>query len=279
MFEDITKIIILSDMDGTLLDTKKNVSEENIAAIRRFTELGGKFTVATGRTVQSFEQFTKILDLREPIIMFNGAAIHDYTSGTTLYTHPLPAESREMTAELVRLMPEAGGEVLRIEGTYVFNNTEYQQLHTRLCGITPEYAELDDIPDGGWLKVLFSLAPEDVPKLEILVKQLGYDKNVDFVKSSEIFLEMLPKGVSKGSALNEYRKLEGMREFIFVAIGDFDNDIEMIEAADFGVCPANAEDCVQQKADMVLSQTNDESAVAELIDFIIAECEKKNNKK
>lgn len=279
MFEDITKIIILSDMDGTLLDTKKNISEENITAIRRFTELGGKFTVATGRTVQSFEQFTKILGLREPIIMFNGAAIHDYTSGMTLYTHPLPAESRGMTAELVRLMPEAGGEVLRIEGTYVFNNTEYQQLHTRLCGITPEYAELDDIPEGGWLKVLFSLAPEDVPKLEILVKQLGYDKNADFVKSSEIFLEMLPKGVSKGSALNEYRKLEGMGDFTFVAIGDFDNDIEMIEAADLGVCPANAEDCVKQKSGKVLSRTNDESAVAELIDFIIAECEKKNNKK
>lgn len=275
MFEDITKIIILSDMDGTLLDTKKNISEENIAAIRRFTELGGKFTVATGRTVQSFEQFTKILDLREPIIMFNGAAIHDYTSGTTLYTHPLPEVSRGMTAELARLMPESGGEVLRIEGTYVFSNTEYQQLHTRLCGITPEYAELDDIPEGDWLKVLFSLAPEDVPKLEILVKQLGFDKNADFVKSSEIFLEMLPKGVSKGSALNEYRKLEGMEDFTFVAIGDFDNDIEMIEAADLGVCPANAEDCVKQKANKVLSRTNDESAVAELIDFIIAECERK----
>ena len=265
---DIKKVIIFSDMDGTLLDSRKRVSTENMEAIDRFRAMGGRFTIATGRTIQSFEQYTKLLELREPVIMYNGAAIHDYVSGETLYVHPLPDESREMAMELMRLMPEAGGEVLTAEGTYVFSNTEYQQLHTKLCGITPEYKELPDIPAGNWLKVLFSLAPEDVPQLEILVKQLGFDKKADFVRSSEIFLEMLPKGVSKGSALNEYRKLPGMEDMFFVSVGDFDNDIEMIEAADLGACPANSENSVLKKAKLVLSSTNDESALAELITYI-----------
>ena len=240
MFEDISKVVLLSDLDGTLLSTDKRITDADRRAIGRFTAMGGRFTVATGRTVQSFEQFLSILPLDYPIIMYNGAAIHDYKSGKTLYTHPLPLKARSYVEELLELMPEAGGEVLKADGTYVFSNTDYQQLHTKLCGIVPNYAELKDIEDGGWLKVLFSLSPEDVEHMELLTRKLGFE-GVDFVKSSEIFLEMLPTGVSKGSALAEYRKLSGMEGCTFVSVGDFDNDIEMIVEADVGACPANAE--------------------------------------
>lgn len=269
MFEDISKVILLSDMDGTLLNSKKQITDTDRAAIERFQALGGHFTVATGRTIQSFEQFLSILDLRSPVIMYNGAAIHDYSSGETLYTQPLPQECKAMAIELLAAMPEAGGEVLKAEGTYVFSNTEYQKLHTKLCGIVPEYAALPDIEEGGWLKVLFSMAPEDIPHMELLTRQLGFDKKADFVRSADIFLEMLPPGVSKGSALTEYRKLPGYEDFTFVAVGDFDNDLEMIKAADVGACPANAEDNVKAAADIVLTHTNDEGAVAELIEHII----------
>ncbi|MCR5075171.1 MAG: Cof-type HAD-IIB family hydrolase [Ruminococcus sp.] len=269
MFEDISKVILLSDMDGTLLNSKKQITDTDRAAIERFQALGGHFTVATGRTIQSFEQFLSILNLRSPVIMYNGAAIHDYSSGETLYTQPLPQECKAMAIELLAAMPEAGGEVLKAEGTYVFSNTEYQKLHTKLCGIVPEYAALPDIEEGGWLKVLFSMAPEDIPHMELLTRQLGFDKKADFVRSADIFLEMLPPGVSKGSALTEYRKLPGYEDFTFVAVGDFDNDLEMIKAADVGACPANAEDNVKAAADIVLTHTNDEGAVAELIEHII----------
>ena len=83
---------------------------------------------------------------------------------------------------------------------------------------------------------------------------------------------MLPKGVSKGSALKQYRSLPGMENMTFVAIGDFDNDIEMICEADLGACPANAEESVREKADLVLKNSSDEGAVAELTDEIIHRC-------
>ncbi len=272
MFNDLSKVILLSDMDGTLLNSKKQINDIDMAAIGKFRAFGGKFTVATGRTIQTFERYAETLKLTMPVIMYNGAALYDYSKGEILYSRSLPDDCREMAEELLRQMPEAGGDVLRADGTYVFSNTEYQQLHTKLCGITPEYAELGEIPSGDWLKVLFSMSPEDISYLEILVKQLKFDERADFVRSSEIFLEMLPKGISKGSALEEYRRLDGMSEYTFVAIGDFDNDIEMIKAADFGVCPANAEESVKKAADHVLSRTNDEGAVAELIYHIMSEC-------
>ena len=258
-------------MDGTLLNGKKQITPADRAAIERFTKLGGKFTVATGRTIQSFVQYLEMIELPCPVIMYNGAAIHDFTSGSTLCTHPLPEECRAITEAILAEMPDIGGEVLRADGTYVFRNNDYQKLHTKICNIVPEYAELADIQEGGWLKVLFSMSPEDMDYFGAMVQRENW-KNVSFVRSSDMFWEMLPNGVSKGSALTEYRSISGYEDFTFVSIGDFDNDIEMIEAADVGACPANAETSVKAVADIILEHSNENGAVAELIDEIIRRC-------
>ncbi len=274
MFEDITKVILFSDMDGTLLNSQKLINDIDRKAIEKFTSLGGKFTVATGRTIQTFARSQRILNLQMPVIMYNGAMIYDYSAKKILYSQSLPEISRDMIKKVMNFMYyDCGGEVLRADGTYVFSNNEYEQLHTNLCGIEPEYMEIDEIPDDEWLKVLFALAPERLSLLEDKIKRVGYYEYVDFVRSADIFLEMLPKGISKGSALNEYRKLDGMADFTFVAIGDFDNDIEMIANADIGVCPANAEESVKKISDIVLDSTNDNGAVAELINYIIDKTE------
>lgn len=273
MFEDISKIVLLSDMDGTLLNSEKKITDKDLEAIERFTRLGGNFTVATGRTVQSFEQYLSALKLKMPVILYNGAAIYDFSEKKTLYSQPLPPECKEMAAKLFELMPESGGEVLRTDGTYVFSNNEYEQIHTTLCNIVPYYTDLDKVEEGGWLKVLFALAPEDIPRMEENIKKLGYDKKVDFVRSAGIFLEMLPFGVNKGSALEQYRKLDGMKDYIFIAAGDFDNDLDMLQAADFGACPSNAEEIVKKSADLVLENSCNNGAIAELIDYIIERSE------
>ncbi len=266
---DVSKVIILSDMDGTLLNSKKQISDVDREAIEKFTSMGGKFTVATGRTLQSFEQYKSMINLPMPVIVYNGGGIYDYKKEEMLYSNFLPETAQEIATELLKLMPDLGGEALAPENTYVFKDTEYMQYHTKICGITPVFAELSEIPEKSWFKVLFTSSPEDITDLQRLVHLLGFDKQVDFVKSSDIFLEMLPLGSSKGTALSEYRKIEGMEDFTFVSIGDFDNDIEMIQLADIGACPANAEDSVKNTADLILNHTNDEGAVAELINYIL----------
>ncbi len=268
MFEDISKIVLVSDMDGTLLTSQKKVSEVDRKALEKFINFGGKFTIATGRTIQSFEQYNAIFDLKMPIIMYNGAAIYDYNAQSLLYTQPLPDSAKTMTAEILAAFPQVGGEVLKTDGTYVFRNNDYQKLHTKLCNIIPNYAEVNDIENGGWLKVLFAMAPEDIPMLEIYVKQRGYS-GVSFVKSSEIFYEMLPENVTKGTALEQYRQLGGMDGLIFAAIGDFDNDIDMLNKADISAAPSNAEDSVKAAADIVLKNSCDTGAVAEFVDYLI----------
>ncbi|MBE6855833.1 MAG: HAD family hydrolase [Ruminococcus sp.] len=275
MFEDISKVVLLSDMDGTLLNSKKEISDTDKKAIERFMSLGGKFTIATGRTIHSFHHYYDMLELKMPLIMYNGAAIYDKVNDKVLFEQPLPSEAKRITEEILGVMPHIGGEVLKTDGIYVFRNSEYEELHTKLCMVTPYYKELDEISEGDWLKVLFAMAPEDIPFIELFAKRMGYD-TVSFVKSSDIFYEMLPLGTTKGSALAQYRKLEGMEGYTFVATGDFDNDIEMLVEADLGVAPANAEETVKKVADLVLENTNETGAIAELIDIIIEKCSKNN---
>lgn len=275
MFEDISKVVLLSDMDGTLLNSKKEISDTDKKAIERFMSLGGKFTIATGRTIHSFHHYYDMLELKMPLIMYNGAAIYDKVNDKVLFEQPLPSEAKRITEEILGVMPHIGGEVLKTDGIYVFRNSEYEELHTKLCMVTPYYKELDEISEGDWLKVLFAMAPEDIPFIELFAKRMGYD-TVSFVKSSDIFYEMLPLGTTKGSALAQYRKLEGMEGYTFVAAGDFDNDIEMLVEADLGVAPANAEETVKKVADLVLENTNETGAIAELIDIIIEKCSKDN---
>ena len=271
MFEDISRVVLMSDMDGTLLTSDKIISEKDRNAIEKFISLGGKFTVSTGRTFEAFEQYRKMISLKFPVVLYNGGVIYDYTTGEILYAEYLPESAYKTAEELINIMDWAGGEVLKTDGTYIFRNNEYQQRHTNLCGISPIYMDISEIPREEWQKVLFAMSEENISRAEKVIRNKNYSE-VDFVKSADIFIEMLPHGISKGSALDEYRKLDGMENCTFVAVGDFDNDIEMIESADIGACPANAEETVKKKADIILKNTSDGGAVAELIEYIIDRC-------
>lgn len=267
MFEDPSKLCIITDLDGTFLPRSKVPLPRDLAAVRRFEAAGGLFTIATGRTVQASRRYPEELGLKSPIITFNGAAIWDPEADELLYIHPLPDHVREMTEEILADNPDAGSEVLCAEETWVVNNTPTEQEHIRICGVTPRVVSLGEV-QGTWLKVLFAMPPEEIPALIRFIEAKQY-KGVSFVRSEKRFYEILPEGVSKGSALTAYRSLPGMEGFTFIAVGDYDNDLEMLRAADFAVCPQNAADTVKAEADLILDRTCEEGAMEELIDRIL----------
>ncbi len=264
-----SKLCILSDLDGTLLPPDKVPLERDLAAIRRFKAAGGQFSIATGRTIQAAIRYQQELDLNSPMIVYNGAAIYDAQRDAVLFSEPMPACARDMTREIMAAHPHVGVEVLRAESAYVIRNTEYEKKHIALCGVEPVYCTLDAVPEGDWLKVLFAMAPDEIPPFIEDITRRGYTA-VDFIQSADIFYEMLPPGVTKGSALKAYHRLPGMEDKQLIAIGDFDNDIAMLEAADFSAAPANAVPAAKAAADLVLTRTCQEGAMEELIDYLLS---------
>ncbi|MEE5992114.1 MAG: HAD-IIB family hydrolase [Oscillospiraceae bacterium] len=261
------KICIITDLDGTFLPKSKIPLPQDLSAVRRFEEAGGIFTIATGRTIQSSERYPEQMGLKSPMIVFNGGAIYDPIEKKVLFSHPLPDSAKEMTKKIISENLHSGCEVLCLEDTWVINNTEYEKEHIRICGVIPQYGTIAEV-SGTWLKVLFAMNANDIPAFIEYIDNQHFE-GVDFVRSERRFYEMLPSGVSKGSALTVYRHLSGMEGFQIIAVGDFDNDIEMLQASDFAVCPANAVDNVKQCADLILSRTCEEGAMEELIDKIL----------
>ena len=256
---------LFSDLDGTLLPSDKRIPDDLRDGIQQFVQQGGHFTIATGRTIESARTYWEQLSVKESMILFNGAMIYDPVSEQILYQQPLCASAREMAAAVLKEFPQAGSEILCADGTYVIQNTIYEQQHVAICQVTPKYCTLETMPDIPWMKILFAVDPSDMPRLQAFIQAQNWT-DVDFIQSSDSFYEMLPKQVSKGSALVEYRKRFHLESpSIVVAAGDYENDRAMLEAADYGVAPANAQPAIQAIADHVLTHTCDQKAILELL--------------
>ena len=176
---DLSNIFLITDMDGTLLPENKILSDRDKSAIKQFRKDGGKFTIATGRTLQSAEKYIKELEIELPVILYNGSLIYDTHTDDVMFTDELPDCSKEIAAELFKFMENPGGEVLRLDNIYVVCNNEYEKEHTRICQVEPAYATLDSVPSGGWFKILFAAEPSQITKLGEYVKTRNFP--VDFV--------------------------------------------------------------------------------------------------
>lgn len=266
--KQLEKTLLMTDLDGTLLPSDKRLAAVDLAAIDRFRHAGGTFSIATGRTLQAAQRYLDALHLDMPCILFNGAVIYDPVSKMVLDAVTLPADAVQMTRKVLDAFPDVSTEILRLNATYVSHLTEHEKVHLQICQVEPILMEPEEIPKDGWLKVLFTIAAERMPALIDFFAQQAWNC-VDFVQSEAHFYEMLPKGVTKGSALRSYRTICHLEDWKIAAAGDFDNDLEMLRAADLSACPSNAQPCVKAAADVQLKNSCDMHAIAEWIDQML----------
>ncbi len=266
MFEDISKVLLITDMDGTFLPSSKIPSPKSVAAIRRFQQQGGKFSIATGRAIQAANQYFDSFSVNCPIIMCNGGMVYDLNGKRQIYDVFVPDSTRDIVKQLLKDNPDVGCEVLTLDNVYVPQMTPMEAQHNVICKVDPVICAVDDIPDN-WYKVLFAIEPEKMDRLMGYVEAKGWS-GVDFVRSSKEYYEILPLNISKGTALEKMRDICGMEDYTFVAMGDYNNDIEMLRAADFAICPSNAVDDVKEVCDLVLDFSCEEDAVAHAVEYI-----------
>lgn len=266
MFEDISKVLLITDMDGTFLPSSKVPGEKSLKAIEKFQKDGGKFSIATGRAIQASEQYFQTVKVNCPIIMCNGGMVYDLENKKQVYDVYLPDHATDIVDDVLGKFPSVGCEFLTFDGVYVPALNETEKRHIETCKVKPVYCKTDEVPKDKY-KVLFADEPENIDRIVEYVDGMDWH-DVDFVRSTERYYEILPRNISKGSALEHMRKLCNMQGYTFVAVGDYDNDIEMIKTADVGICPSNAADNVKEIADITLNVSCEEDVIAEVIDYI-----------
>lgn len=238
--------LLALDMDGTLLNERSEISEENAEWIRRAREAGITVSFSTGRGFVSALPYAEQLKLDSPMITVNGGEIwtkphvlHKRTELSPIYVQRLH--------ELAKAYPEVWYWAYTTLGIY---NKE------RWFGTGESYDSHQ------WLK--FGYYTEDDRARELILAEVQSWGALEISNSSPYNLELNPQGVSKASALRDLCDWMGIGMSEVVAAGDSLNDIAAIREAGLGVAMGNAQEAVKEAADVV-TLTNDEHGVAELI--------------
>lgn len=209
-------IIILSDLDGTLLDHGK-LSLQHLDAIRYFINNGGIFCPATGRSERYlFENYPK-LPMKSYCIVKNGTAIYDCACEKYIWYKSL---DREVWSRLLHLLVR-------------FPDVERVAFHTVDDFITLGRDELlkrkTNLVSGEILKIV--LWKEDAQEIAKYCKQF---EDYQYLCSSDFLFEILPRFTGKGICTKILRTCLKDKK-CFVGIGDYENDISLLEAVDIAV--------------------------------------------
>lgn len=267
---DLSKVIFITDMDGTLLPNNKMLNPKDLKAISSFRACGGKFTVATGRAVQSASQYFDALKPDEPVIVLNGGGIFDCNGSYFTWQKFVDSSAYDIVKELLDKFPSIGGEIDFSDRIAIIQDSPKEQYHIDISykNVLVTNENINNVSSNGWCKVLFAAESDEIDKVEVYVAQKKLE-NLTFVRSSSYFFEILPNYCSKGSALKKMLELYTMKGYTIIACGDFYNDIEMLEAADISFAPSNAVDKVKNIVTNVTKADCNNGAVAEALDYVM----------
>lgn len=248
MFSDI---LLTVDFDRTLTAPDSTIPQRNFEAIRYFMENGGAFTVNTGRSVPMYSRLLGEVEVNAPLLLYNGSAAYDAKTGALSQLHPIDMDMHRTVAELLELFPDLTVEVQGVDAHYNFipdkkwddfcayNKCPYatarpgQDLGPFLKFTL--YGEFHDSTVPG----LFRATPEEkarIDEAEALLKA-RYGHKVEVFRSATRLIDVHAKGVSKARAARQLQQQLGRS--ILVCVGDAENDIPMLEEADFAYCPAD----------------------------------------
>lgn len=262
--------LVAIDMDGTLLNREKQIPSDNIRAIRQAAQAGVKIVLCTGRMQSGVLPYFEQLDFAgrdEYAILNNGCSTYR-TADWQLSSHvELTAEELQYLATLLEKYPN------------IALTCTDKQGYTVVADQVPELVAYDAslvFTKAHALNLEEAIARQPVFQVMLLGDSADLDtfqeaeglllsQHFSVVRSQSYILEILPQGVSKASALANLAKELGLSADEVMALGDADNDLEMIRYAGLGVAMGNANEKVKAEADAITG-TCDEAGVAQALD-------------
>ena len=264
--------IIFSDMDGTLLDDRKNLSPRIYEAIDNFTAQGGRFVLSSGRPLASILETREKLGLNFPgtfVIAYNGALVYDCEQEKSIWEQRVPYN---YVKKVLQLSNECDVHAHTYTDNSIISPKDNEELayyreHIHMPAIITDdiISALDKEP---FKLILIQLDGKD--KLEAFRNTLESrtgDKLHTFYSSS-VYLECCMKEASKGNAIRFLCGHLGIDIKNSIAAGDAANDISMLQAAGYGVCMCNGTEDAKAVADYVTKSDNNHNGFMEIFDKI-----------
>jgi Cof subfamily protein (haloacid dehalogenase superfamily) len=260
--------LLALDLDDTLLRSDLSISYRTRSVIKKAQGAGVVVTLASGRAPVAMEDFSRLLGMnRRPgyLICNNGTVIRETNTGKTIFERRIKVETALSAFDLAA----AEGFAVQIyedDIMYVSRSNEFADTDQKLTGLRQVVVEnFRGMVAQGVYKLIIPGDPMLLSPLEsILRTYLGSD--ITLFTSRPYFLELLPAGTDKGTALAKVAETFGIKQEEVLAIGDSLNDEAMIRWAGIGVAMANGDERIKNIASLVTKKTNDDDGIVEVIE-------------
>ncbi|MFM2485611.1 HAD family hydrolase [Celerinatantimonas yamalensis] len=280
---NLSETLYISDLDGTLLNDSQLLSEGTISYLSEAVGRGLNFTFATARSIASSKFVLDSLNLKLPVILYNGAQI--YCPVKKEYIHSAYLESESYLHYLEKFL-ESGlepvvhcldeNDQLRVYFQSVSNDSTANWINSRLANgdsrfrVTKDFSEIDNF------KVIELMVVASRSQLDDYQVELSNEQRISNVFSEDIYckdhywLELTHANANKGNAveaLKEYLQLKNI-----VSFGDNHNDIPMFNSSNHSLAVGNSKKAVQKYAKGVIESNNDDAVVSYLRENVTICC-------
>lgn len=248
---DFSDILLTVDYDRTLTAPDSSIPRRNIEAIEYFIAHGGAFTVNTGRSLPMAQAFLGKFPVSAPLILYNGSALWDMDSQSFSHTYPIELDPDGFVSSLEELFPDLVVEIQGVDGHYAPRPDRQWELFTENSHCPWGNAMPSGIP-GPFLKCalygdcsghtvasMYDATPGELARMEeaIATVRSRYGHALEVFWPCAKIVDIHARGVSKLRAARDLQKVMGRS--ILVCVGDAENDISMLDGADYAFCPAD----------------------------------------
>lgn len=282
--------LLALDLDGTLLDSRGQISEENRVAIRAAEDAGVLVTIATGRRFRDARPLGVELELNAPLVTHNGALLKYAESLETVAVKLLDTDA---TLEIVRVGKKFGGDALvsadpNGSGTMLYDRVsddniplkKYLRWSEGLHGGEVGRQSVEHVPHletelakHEVVHISFSGSCDAMSAMvSVLNRELGNSVTIlstIYPHRDFTLIDILPPNTTKGTGLEILAAINGFTAENVMAIGDNFNDLGMLDFAGTPVVMGNADAELLERAEFYKTDSNDKSGVAAAIERFI----------
>ena len=258
--------MVVTDIDGTIYTPEKGISSEVKECILDLKKNGIHFAIATGRTYGSAKYIADKIGIECPLICYQGGLIKSY-EGEILDVKYLNGNiAKKIISDFRKRNIHLN--VYVEDRLYVENDDKYIKDYIGDKGI--DYFKVKSFEELDFTKLNKMLAIKyDEKFIDNLIIELRHKyPDIYVVKSFIYFCEIADKAATKGNAIKYLAKKYGIREDEVLAIGDQNNDIEMIETAGVGVAMGNGTIQIKSKADYITDTIENQGFIKAINKFV-----------
>ncbi|MFA5692215.1 MAG: Cof-type HAD-IIB family hydrolase [Acholeplasmataceae bacterium] len=262
------KKIIYTDLDGTLLNNTKPesyITKKNQKAILKWLKAGNYFSLATGRNPESikriYQKYPKLFNL--PLVLSNGSVIFDFKNQTILYEDIINSDFIKEVIEYLKKNENAIPAFSTKTKSYTIKLNNNLKIPNYLTVVSEERLKTLKIN-----KFAFIIVNNNFDEV---FNDLNNFKNIDkisIVPSSRVYLEVVNKETDKINGIKKAIKLSNIDNYQLFTIGDYINDLKMIQQSDYSFAPKNDHQQLLDEANFIVNHHN-KDALSHMIDIIL----------